>query len=71
MRDTLSVIPLLYHSATKINVDPDKIFHEAAAYYRSSVSDALIDFLKRPPRDRSLEAWGVEEVNTPEGIYYR
>jgi hypothetical protein len=71
MRDTLSVIPLLYHSAMRINVDPGEIFQEVAAYYRSAVSDALIDFLKRTPRDRSLEAWGFEEVTTQEGIYYR
>jgi hypothetical protein len=71
IRDTMAVMPLLYHSATKINADPGKIFNDAAAYYRSVVSDALLDFLKRTPRDRSLEAWGVEEVNGPEGIYYR
>jgi len=71
IRDTMSVMPLLYHSAIKINVDPGKVFNEAAAYYRSVVSDALLDFLKRTPRDRSLEAWGFEEVNGPEGIYYR
>jgi len=71
IRDTMAVMPLLYHSATKINADPGKIFNDAAAYYRSVVSDALLDFLKRTPRDRSLEAWGVEEVIGPEGIYYR
>jgi hypothetical protein len=71
IRDTMRVMPILYHSAIKISADPGKIFSEAAAYYRSVVSDALLEFLKRTPHDRSLEAWGIEEVNGPEGIYYR
>ncbi len=70
-RDTIAMIALLYHSAVKTNEDPEKMFKEAARYYRSVISDALLDFLKRKPSERSLEAWGFEEVNGPDGVYYR
>ncbi|MGH9754193.1 MAG: hypothetical protein ACREA2_15555 [Blastocatellia bacterium] len=71
IRDTISIMPVLYHSAVKINVDPQSLFDEAAAYYPNDVAGILSKFPKRKPQDRSLQAFDYMEVSTPEGIDYK
>jgi hypothetical protein len=71
IRDTISVMPLFYHSAVKINVDPQTLFDEAAAYYPNDVARILNKFPKRKPEERSLQAFFYVEVSTPEGIDYK
>jgi len=71
IRDTINVMPVLYHSAVKINVDPQTLFDEAAAYYPNDAARILNKFPKRKPEERSLQAFFYVEVSTPEGIDYK
>ena len=71
IRDTISIMPLLYHSAMKIGVDPQNLFDEAAAYYPNDVARVLSKFPQRPPADRSLQSFSYVEVSTPEGLDYQ
>lgn len=70
-RDIIQIMPLLYHSAVRIGVDPQVLFDEAAAYYPNSIARLLNDFPRRSPERRGLEAFYYKEVNTPDGIDYR
>lgn len=71
IRDTISIMPVLYHSAEKIGIDPQNLFDEAADYYPNDVARILGKFPKRKPADRSLQAFDYMEVSTPEGIDYK
>jgi hypothetical protein len=71
IRDTISIMPLLYHSAIKINIDPQSLFDEAAAYYPNDVARILSKFPQRKPEDRNLQSFNYVEVATPEGIDYK
>jgi len=71
IQDTISVMPLFYHSAVKIKLDPQALFDEAAAYYPNDVARILSKFPKRKPEERSLQAFFYVEVSAPEGIDYK
>ncbi len=71
IRDTIDVMPLLYHSAVKINVDPQSLFNEAAHFFPTQAARILREFPRRKPEDRSLQAFYYVEVDTPEGLDYK
>jgi hypothetical protein len=70
MRDTLKRFAPLYHSATKIGVDPADLFNEAASYADNEVARTMTEFPSRKPEDRGLSAFLYKEVNAPDGFRY-
>ncbi len=71
IRDTISVMPVLYHSAIKIGIEPQSLFDEAASYFHNDVARILSAFPRRPPENRNLQSFYYVEVSTPEGIDYK
>ena len=68
-RDILLSVSLLYHAAAKLTDQPDQLLEEAAALAEPNVSELLIGFSKRPPREKALrESWGYDEIETETGI---
>jgi len=68
-RDILLTLPLLYHSANKINGDADKLFREAADLAEPNVKNIIIGFIQRPADEKDIrESWGYDEVDTASGI---
>lgn len=69
-RDNMVIWAPLYHSATKIGIDPAALFSEAASYANNTVSEWILDFPKRSPENRSLKAMGFREASAPDGFRY-
>jgi hypothetical protein len=60
----------VYHSAAKLG-DPEKTF-TAAAQFACDVESAnmVLDFAKRAPQDRRIEAMGFRELEGKSGTIY-
>jgi hypothetical protein len=67
-RDDLVALAPLYHSTVRLGLDARALFDEVAATAATPGAAALIrDFPRRHPEDRSLAAFLLREVSTPEG----
>ena len=67
-RDDLVALAPLYHSTVRLGLDASALFDEVAATAATPGAAALIrDFPRRRPEDRSLTAFLLREVSTPEG----
>lgn len=67
-RDVLVALSLLYHAATRIDVDASHQFRDAAALSEPEVGKLIHDFAARRPEHRDLrDAWGHIEINTADG----
>lgn len=61
-------LSLVHHSAVLLDVDIERLFQQAEVY---SVSrGGLIGFLDRSERDKSIQAMGYHQWDTPAGIIY-
>jgi hypothetical protein len=60
-RDSLIVLPLLYHSAIKIGADAPNLFRRAAAVSTSQTADSFLQFLARTPEQRDIVKFGFKE----------
>lgn len=69
-RENVMRLAPLYHSATKINVNPETLFSEAASFGNGEAAEIIAAFPSRDPKDRSLEAMWYREANNQEGFIY-
>jgi hypothetical protein len=53
-----------------MGIDPESLFNEGAEYANNLVSEGLVEFPKRKPEDRSLEAMNYKEAYGPDGFRY-
>jgi hypothetical protein len=60
------VLPLLWRSAEVLGLDPAEEFRSASSYDGGE----LLEFLRRDPSDRTIEAMGYVEVETKDGFRY-
>jgi len=66
-RDVLLALSLIYHSASRIGEDPDRLLQDAAALSGPG-SDLILGFSNRTPEDKDLRnSWGHDEVQTSDG----
>lgn len=70
-RDVILRMAPLYHAASRIGIDAEELFDEAASYSDNEVAGNLSAFPRRKPEDRSLKAFGYKEVLESDGIRYR
>ena len=71
-QDIMITISLFYHSATFLKVDPRELFTAASRYAPSEYARNLfMQFLDRSPKDQRIAAFGVEEVQGPNGLVYQ
>jgi hypothetical protein len=71
-RDSLIDVMLLYHSATKLGLNVEILFSEAASLaVNPDVALALHRFPLREPKDRSLAAFFFEESGEGDSFVYR
>lgn len=71
-RDILTSLALLFHSASKIDEEPETLFREAALLSEKEVAELMTGFLNRTPEEQDIRlSWGYEEVETEDGIGYR
>ncbi len=68
-RDNLVQLSLLYHSASKIGLNPIALF-DRAALATPNAAKYLRDFARRRPELRRIEAMRFRETMTPEGFSY-
>lgn len=69
-RDNIICLAPLYHSATKIGVNPAALFAEAASYANSEAAGIIAHFPTRPAELRSLEAMAYKESYESDGFRY-
>ncbi len=69
-RENLVRLSLLYHSASKIGLDPIALFDRAAALATPKAAKYIRDFARRSPELRRIEAMRFRETITPEGFSY-
>jgi hypothetical protein len=62
-------LAVFYHCAHKLDIDPEKLFDEAAEYATDSVALRMRAFGRR--RDVTLNQFGWREIRTREGIRYK
>lgn len=68
-RDILSALALLHHSATRIGLNPSKVFANAAKIAEPGTSELITGFAQRDPESLSLrDSWGYYEVDTNYGV---
>jgi hypothetical protein len=68
-RDSLMVLVLLYHSATKIGADADSLFRRVAAISTPVTSEGFLQFLERTPENRAVSKFGYKEGADTEGRF--
>ena len=64
-RDTITRLVLLNYSATKLGLDPDKIFRELKSLVSQRFAKSLENFIERSPEDRALSTFGYQEEYAP------
>jgi len=68
-RMALCELTQLYHSARKLGLDPELMFHEAVSL-AGTESAGILTFLEREPRNQTIECMGVFEREGPSGLVY-
>ena len=66
-RDDLCALAYYYHNLALMGLDADAILEEVARLSEPEFGRLVRAFVKREPRGKSLEAFGLEVVQTPEG----
>jgi hypothetical protein len=69
-RENILLLPLHYDASLRIGVSPASIFEKAASLLNGEPADAYRAFLRRPERDRSLQAMGYIAGNEADGFRY-
>ena len=70
-REALAIVPLVYRSAERLEVDPQELFEDVARYVGDEAAAQLRAFPQRSPRNRSIGAMGYEEARDEGGFRYR
>lgn len=68
-RDSLTVLSLLHHSATKLGADVGELFQRVAALSSSETSEGFLQFLVRTPENRDIATFGFREGIDSEGKF--
>ncbi len=69
-REGMLVMPLPWHSAELLGVDPAEVFKHAAAILPETGTRALLAFSQRLPEDRTLSCMGYEAGSDEGGFRY-
>lgn len=69
-REALAIVPLVYRSAERLDVDPDGLFEEVARHVGDAAAAQLRAFPQRGPHARSIGAMGYEEARDEDGFRY-
>ena len=56
-RDELMTLALVYHGCLTAGIDPKHLFEEVASVSTNRTARFLLDFVARPPEDKSLDAF--------------
>lgn len=71
VREILMDLSIVYHSAAKLGC-AEALFQQAAGYADKSASrDIVLNYLKRSPEDKRIEAMGWHEIAGPSGLIYQ
>lgn len=71
-QDILVSISLFYHSIALLRLDPRKLFTAASRYATSEYARNLfMNFLDRSPKDQRITAFGIKEIQGPNGLIYQ
>lgn len=70
-REGLLVMPLPWHAAAAIRLDPAAVFERAAAALGGPAGEGLRQWTRRKPEDQSLECMGYVTAEDSEGFRYR
>jgi hypothetical protein len=71
LRDSITALAMLYHSAVRLNMDAVKAFAEAATLATpGDFATAMSRFPFRPPENRDLAAFYLAEANNEDGFSY-
>jgi hypothetical protein len=68
-REVLPAVALLYRAATMIGRDPDREF-AAVSHWIGDHASGLVDFTRRAPADRTIEAMGFVEGADENGFRF-
>jgi hypothetical protein len=68
-RDSIMVLVLLYHSASKIGADISQLFQRAAAISTPQTSEGFLEFSARAPENLDLAKFGYREGTDSEGNF--
>lgn len=66
-RDELMMLAIVYHGCLAAGIDPKTLFDEVASVSSPRVARFLLDFVKRSPEDKSLEAFMLVMEKNPDG----
>jgi hypothetical protein len=70
-RELLMVLSLIYRSAIRLQVDPERLFRTAVHHaVDQNTRDLILGYLQRSPENRSIESMGYREFEGPSGIVY-
>ncbi len=71
VREILMTLSIVYHSAAKLGC-AETLFQQAAGYADKPTSrDIVLNYLKRTPQDKRIEAMGWHEIAGPNGLIYQ
>ncbi len=70
-RDVLVVLPVLYHAAGMLGMDPAQLFHEVGSLFGGEVEAELTGFLERSDEDKSLAVMGYKLIREPDGVRFK
>jgi len=68
-RDSMMVLVLLHHSASKIGADTSQLFQRAAAISTPQTSEGFLHFSARVPENLDLAKFGYQEGTDSEGNF--
>jgi hypothetical protein len=70
-RDAVVILPLFYHAALELAVDPEEVFTAIGSLVEPEARYLLEGFTKRSPEDRSIEAMGYIVGSDSDGFRYQ
>lgn len=70
-RENVLLLCLHFDAAKKIGSDPGQVFANAAKFLSGSAGESLRKFVKREPKDQSLEAMRYRESADSDGFRYQ
>jgi hypothetical protein len=69
-RDSTVPLALLYHSAETLGLNTNVLFTSAAQMTNHKATQFILEFLRRPPATKSIEAFGYAEGQDSSGFMY-
>ncbi len=66
-KEKLIALTVIYHSCIAAGLDPEKEFERVASISTTKTANFLMDFIKRNPEDKSLDAFMIVSEQNSEG----